>query len=361
MTDAVEDVARDAAAQAAADVIDTGKARYLELYAERLWLVAAIGVGLAVLFSTVLAPRSFALGADPRLPAAVGPGDRPGRRAHGAALWVVFSGAGPTASPGCGSAWPAWAAFVGLRPGGTPRTRTGSGQRGIISGDSTGDRRRRAPSEGTSWGRTGPMSRARNPTDRRRTASRPGPTDASRIHVTLDNLADLANFDGTVLSGYGATNGRLGSPGPVDRHRAGVPAIPTGPTMPAFPATPPMPPVPPRPCRPRAAAPPAPPSPGLAVPVARPTTGPAPRWGPPRARRAGAREREEEPGAEPALPGPGPRSPGSTPAPPPATPATATPAPTRRSTPAPATRTPPATPTSGARPTTTCRCRHFLS
>ncbi|HEY8544165.1 MAG TPA: hypothetical protein VIL36_03925, partial [Acidimicrobiales bacterium] len=52
--EAVEEVARDAAAKAAAEAIDTGKARYLELYSETLWLVSAVGVGLGVLFSTIL-------------------------------------------------------------------------------------------------------------------------------------------------------------------------------------------------------------------------------------------------------------------------------------------------------------------
>jgi hypothetical protein len=61
VTDAVEDGVRDAAGDAAAAAVDTGKARYLELYTERLWVVVAIGTALAVVFSTILAPRSFAL------------------------------------------------------------------------------------------------------------------------------------------------------------------------------------------------------------------------------------------------------------------------------------------------------------
>jgi hypothetical protein len=71
----------------------------------------------------------------------------------------------------------------------------------------------------------------------------PGLSDPGRVHVTLDNLVDLANFDGTALAGYGATNGRLGSPGRVDLPPA--PEIPGAqPPIPAFPATPPMPPAP---------------------------------------------------------------------------------------------------------------------
>lgn len=104
--DAVEDAARDAAAEAAAQAIDTGKARYLELYVERLWLVGAVGVALAVLFSTILAPRSFALSLllgfrrlGGLVTVLVG-------LAHGAALWIVFTGDGaPT---------PAFAVWLGL-------------------------------------------------------------------------------------------------------------------------------------------------------------------------------------------------------------------------------------------------------
>lgn len=104
--DAVEDEVRDAAAQAAADVIDTGKARYLELYVERLWVFAAVAVALAVVFSTILAPRSFALSLllgfrrlSGFVTVLVG-------AAHGAALWIVFTGDGaPT---------PAFGVWLGL-------------------------------------------------------------------------------------------------------------------------------------------------------------------------------------------------------------------------------------------------------
>lgn len=64
------------------------------------------------------------------------------------------------------------------------------------------------------------------------------PADHSRVHVTLDNLIDLANFDGTVLSGYGATNGRMGSPGlaaaPATPETGAAPGVP----LPPAPAVP---------------------------------------------------------------------------------------------------------------------------
>ena len=108
VTDAVEDAARDAAAQAAASAIDTGKARYLELYVERLWFLAAVGVGLAVLFSTVLAPRSFALGLLLGFRRLSGVVTVFAGLAHGAALWIVFSGDGPAPAFGV------WLGVVGL-------------------------------------------------------------------------------------------------------------------------------------------------------------------------------------------------------------------------------------------------------
>lgn len=94
VTDAVEDAAQDAAAQAAASVVDTGKARYLELYVDRLWVVVAIGVSLAVLFSTYLAPRSFALSLILGFRRLSGFVTVLAGMAHGAALWVVFTGDG---------------------------------------------------------------------------------------------------------------------------------------------------------------------------------------------------------------------------------------------------------------------------
>jgi hypothetical protein len=88
--DAVEGEVRDAAAAAAADAVDTGKSWYLELYTETLWMI-----------STILAPRSFALSLllgfrrlSGFVTVLVG-------AAHGAALWIVFSGDGaPTPAPG---------------------------------------------------------------------------------------------------------------------------------------------------------------------------------------------------------------------------------------------------------------------
>ncbi len=61
VTDAAEQQARDAAGDAAAAVIDSGRSRYLELYTDVLWVgVAGIVVAAAVV-STLLAPRSAAL------------------------------------------------------------------------------------------------------------------------------------------------------------------------------------------------------------------------------------------------------------------------------------------------------------
>jgi hypothetical protein len=108
ITEAAQDVARDAAAQVAADVIDTGKARYLELYSETLWLVSAVGVSLAVLFSTILAPKSFALSLILGFRRLSGFVTILAAGAFGGALWVIFSGDGPT--PGLG----VWAGVAGL-------------------------------------------------------------------------------------------------------------------------------------------------------------------------------------------------------------------------------------------------------
>ncbi|HMG40225.1 MAG TPA: hypothetical protein VK611_02815 [Acidimicrobiales bacterium] len=107
--DAVEDAARDAAAEAAAQVIDTGKARYLELYVDRLWPIAAVGVGLAVLFSTILSPKSFALSLLLGFRRLSGMVVVLAGIAHGAALWIMFTGTGaPDPSPGV------WVGVVGL-------------------------------------------------------------------------------------------------------------------------------------------------------------------------------------------------------------------------------------------------------
>lgn len=83
VSEAVEDEVRDAAAQAAADAIDTGKTRYLELYVERVWGFAAIAVALAVLFGALLGFRRLS----GLVTVLVG-------AAHGAALWIVFTGDG---------------------------------------------------------------------------------------------------------------------------------------------------------------------------------------------------------------------------------------------------------------------------
>lgn len=106
LTDAAEDQARDAAATAAASALDEGKARYLELYTGTLWLVVSGAAVLAVVFSTVLSPRSFALSlllGFRRLSGAV---TVLGGLAHGAAVWVVFSGEGAPS--------PAWGVWLGV-------------------------------------------------------------------------------------------------------------------------------------------------------------------------------------------------------------------------------------------------------
>lgn len=109
VAEAVEDVARDAAAEAAAGVIDTGKTRYLELYAERLWLAAAVGVALAVLFSTVLAPKSTLVGLILGFRRLSGVVVVLAAIAHGVAVWIVFSGDG-----GPSPAFGVWAGVGGL-------------------------------------------------------------------------------------------------------------------------------------------------------------------------------------------------------------------------------------------------------
>jgi hypothetical protein len=92
--DAVENEVRDAATEAAASAIDTGKARYLELYTETLWLVLAIAVSLAVVFSTILSPRSFALSLLLGFRRLSGFVTILAGIVHGAALWIIFEGTG---------------------------------------------------------------------------------------------------------------------------------------------------------------------------------------------------------------------------------------------------------------------------
>ncbi|HEX6238545.1 MAG TPA: hypothetical protein VFZ68_15195 [Acidimicrobiales bacterium] len=94
VADQLEEQARDTAAEAAGSAIDTGKSRYLELYADVLWMVVAGGVALSVLFSTILAPRSLALSLLLGFRAMSGFVTVLAGAAHGAALWVVFSGSG---------------------------------------------------------------------------------------------------------------------------------------------------------------------------------------------------------------------------------------------------------------------------
>lgn len=94
VTDAVEDGVRDAAGDAADAAVDTGKARYLELYTERLWVVVAAGAALAVVFSTILAPRSFALSLLLGFRRLSGVVTVLAGSAHGAALWFLFTGDG---------------------------------------------------------------------------------------------------------------------------------------------------------------------------------------------------------------------------------------------------------------------------
>lgn len=113
--DAVRDEVSDAAGDAAAAAVDSGKARYLELYVERLWLYVAIGTGLAVLFSTILAPRSFALGLLLGFRRLSGFVTLVAAGAHGAALWVLFTGDGsPDPTTGV---WIGVAGFVGVFAG----------------------------------------------------------------------------------------------------------------------------------------------------------------------------------------------------------------------------------------------------
>jgi hypothetical protein len=105
----VEQQGRDLAAQAAANAIDSSKSRYLKLYANTLWLVAAVGIGLAVLFSTILSPRSTALSLLLGLRRLAGSFTVLVGIAHGAALWIVFTGKGAP-SPAIG----VWIGVAGL-------------------------------------------------------------------------------------------------------------------------------------------------------------------------------------------------------------------------------------------------------
>jgi hypothetical protein len=94
VTDAAEQQARDAAGEAAAGAIDSGKSRYLELYSGTLWVVSAAAVSLAAVLSTLLAPRSAALSLLLGVRRLAGLVVVLAGLAHGAALWIVFTGDG---------------------------------------------------------------------------------------------------------------------------------------------------------------------------------------------------------------------------------------------------------------------------
>ncbi len=83
ITDAIETEARQAAAEAAADAIDSGRSRYLEMYSDIIWIVVAGAVGLAAVLGSLVGMRGLA--GSLVVVAAM---------AHAAALWVVFSGSG---------------------------------------------------------------------------------------------------------------------------------------------------------------------------------------------------------------------------------------------------------------------------
>ncbi len=104
--EAAEQEVRDAAADAAASAVDSGRARYLELYTERLWIGVAAAATAAVVFSTILAPRSFALSVLLGFRRAAGAVTVLAGIAHGAALWVVFTGQGAPS--------PAWGVWLGV-------------------------------------------------------------------------------------------------------------------------------------------------------------------------------------------------------------------------------------------------------
>jgi hypothetical protein len=98
--DAAEQEVRNAAGEAAASVIDTGKERYLEFYAETGWMAVAGAGAFAVLFATILSPKSFALSLILGFRRLSGFLVTAAGIAHGVALWVVFSGDGPAPETG---------------------------------------------------------------------------------------------------------------------------------------------------------------------------------------------------------------------------------------------------------------------
>jgi hypothetical protein len=104
ITDAIEGQAKEAAAQAAADAIDSGRSRYLEMYTGWIWIALIAAVGLATVLGSLLGMRGLA--SSLLVPAAA---------AHGAALWVVFSGSGAP-SPGI-AVWVGAGGLLGILVG----------------------------------------------------------------------------------------------------------------------------------------------------------------------------------------------------------------------------------------------------
>jgi hypothetical protein len=92
--DAVEQQARDAVSEAATAAIDEGRRRYLELYTDTLWMAVAGAAAGAVLFSTILTPRSRLLSLMLGMRVIAGIAVVAAAAAHGVALWVVFGGDG---------------------------------------------------------------------------------------------------------------------------------------------------------------------------------------------------------------------------------------------------------------------------
>jgi hypothetical protein len=115
VADVVEDRVRNAAATTAAQAIDGGKARYLELYVETMWLPVAGVVAVAAVVSTLLAPRSAALSLLLGVRRLAGVLVVLAGLAHAAALWIVFTGDG-TPSPDTG-VWIGVAGLVGVLAG----------------------------------------------------------------------------------------------------------------------------------------------------------------------------------------------------------------------------------------------------
>jgi hypothetical protein len=109
VVDTAEQEARDAAGAVAAEAIDSGRARYLDLYTDTLWMGVAGATAAAVLLSTILAPRSFALSLLLGFRTLAGLATVAAAGAHGVALWVVFSGSGAP-----DPAWPVWLGVGGL-------------------------------------------------------------------------------------------------------------------------------------------------------------------------------------------------------------------------------------------------------